>query len=281
MQIHLANAGGAQSMNARNNGNGKAKTNTARTGAGSAGSAMLTPMSVVPGMQGMQKNSPSVHQPKRSPLTLPLTLPLVVLAHVLLLMAFLSVRNHTTIVVTPPLFVSLLPSAANTAQPEITPPQSKLISPPQPQIAPPTLLATESNTPAPIIASAVTSSTPQPVANQVTTATPAIATATPVTPNAASTPSAPKFDADYLNNPAPKYPPISRRAGEEGKVLLRVLVDASGAPSQVEVNHTSGFERLDKAAVAAVSHWKFIPAQQAGQAVSAWVLVPIIFSLKV
>ncbi|MBX9869722.1 MAG: TonB family protein [Burkholderiaceae bacterium] len=234
----------------------------------------------MPTVQGMQKNSSSDHQTRRSPFALLF----VVLSHVVLLIAFLSVRNHTTTVITPPLFVSLLPSAANTVQPEITPPQTKLISqaPTQPQIAPPAVLyASENNTPTPLNASALTSSTPQAVANQVATVAPALAAATPVTPSAASTPSAPKFDADYLNNPAPKYPPISRRAGEEGKVLLRVFVDANGAPTQVEINNTSGFERLDKAAITAVSHWKFIAAQQAGQAVGAWVLVPIIFSLKV
>lgn len=276
MQIHLATAGGLQGIHTHSKGNdsSKAKTNTLRNGAGSSQSPMPT-------VQNLQKNASSMHQSKRSPFALLF----VVLSHVVLLIAFLSVRNHTTTVITPPLIVSLLPSATNTALPEITPPQTKLISqaPPQPQIAPPVVFASENNTPATIIASAVTSSTPQAVANQATPTTPAPAT-TPVTvastPSTPSTPSAPKFDADYLNNPTPKYPPVSRRAGEEGKVMLRVFVDASGAPTQVEINHTSGFERLDKAAVAAVSHWKFIAAQQAGQAVGAWVLVPIIFSLK-
>ena len=96
----------------------------------------------------------------------------------------------------------------------------------------------------------------------------------------AAEPSAPRFDADYLQNPAPTYPPLSRRAGEEGKVVLKVYVDAGGLPGKVEIHQGSGFERLDKSAVAAVSRWKFVPARQGSQALAAWVLVPIVFSLK-
>ena len=96
----------------------------------------------------------------------------------------------------------------------------------------------------------------------------------------AAAPSVPRFDADYLNNPAPAYPPLSRRLYEEGKVVLRVFVEASGAAGTVEIRSSSGFERLDKSAVTAVSRWKFVPAKQGAEAVGAWVLVPIIFSLK-
>ena len=38
----------------------------------------------------------------------------------------------------------------------------------------------------------------------------------------------PRFDADYLNNPKPAYPSMSKRLGEEGQVLLRVLVGQDG-----------------------------------------------------
>jgi periplasmic protein TonB len=90
----------------------------------------------------------------------------------------------------------------------------------------------------------------------------------------------PKFDADYLNNPAPYYPPLSRRVGEQGRVLLRVFVDASGNPDVVEIKHSCGFPRLDLAAVEAVRKWRFSAARQGQQTVAAWVLVPITFSLK-
>lgn len=90
----------------------------------------------------------------------------------------------------------------------------------------------------------------------------------------------PQFNADYLNNPAPQYPPLSRRLGEEGRVMLRVFVDERGLPSRVELRSSSGHERLDKVALATVTHWKFVPARRGEQAISAWVLVPISFSLR-
>jgi protein TonB len=90
----------------------------------------------------------------------------------------------------------------------------------------------------------------------------------------------PNFQANYLDNPAPVYPPLSRRMGEEGHVILRVHVEVSGLPSRVEIRASSGSERLDQAAVDAVLRWKFVPARHGDQPVAAHVLVPVIFSLK-
>jgi protein TonB len=90
----------------------------------------------------------------------------------------------------------------------------------------------------------------------------------------------PRFDAAYLDNPAPVYPALSRRMSEEGRVLLRVYVEAGGRPSQVQIKTSSGSPRLDRAAGQAVSRWKFIPARRGAEAVGAWVLVPIVFNLR-
>ena len=92
--------------------------------------------------------------------------------------------------------------------------------------------------------------------------------------------SQPRFDVGYLENPAPVYPVISRRMREEGKVLLRVFVEPNGRPSQIQVSASSDSLRLDKAAQEAVWQWKFVPAQRDSEAVGAWVLVPIVFSLR-
>ena len=91
---------------------------------------------------------------------------------------------------------------------------------------------------------------------------------------------APRFDADYLTNPAPAYPALSRRMGEQGRVLLRVFVHADGSAGQVEIRESSGFERLDRAARDTVTRWRFVPARQGERPVAAWVLVPISFSLR-
>lgn len=90
----------------------------------------------------------------------------------------------------------------------------------------------------------------------------------------------PRFDADYLSNPAPVYPSVSRRLHEQGLVLLRVRVTAEGQAAQVLVERTSGSYRLDRAAVQAVERWRFIPARRGADSIEAWVLVPIEFELK-
>ena len=90
----------------------------------------------------------------------------------------------------------------------------------------------------------------------------------------------PSFTADYLVNPAPAYPPLSQELGESGQVRLRVAVDASGAPSQVEIAESSGFTRLDRAALSAVKRWRFVPARRGSEAVAGRVIVPIHFNLK-
>ena len=89
-----------------------------------------------------------------------------------------------------------------------------------------------------------------------------------------------RFDAGYLKNPAPPYPPQSRRIGEEGKVILRVFVTAEGGAQQVEIRTSSGSDRLDESAQRTVRRWKFIPARRGGIAVESWVLVPIVFKLE-
>lgn len=89
----------------------------------------------------------------------------------------------------------------------------------------------------------------------------------------------PKFGAAYLYNPPPAYPPLSRRLGEEGRALLRVLVTENGTAETVDLESSSGSARLDKAAIAAVKRWEFVPAKRNQQSISAYVLVPIKFSL--
>lgn len=89
----------------------------------------------------------------------------------------------------------------------------------------------------------------------------------------------PRFGVSYLNNPAPDYPPMSRRLGEEGRVLMKVLVAADGTATHVQIEKSSGSERLDKAAINAVKRWQFLPAKKNNQPLSAYVLVPVKFSL--
>lgn len=89
----------------------------------------------------------------------------------------------------------------------------------------------------------------------------------------------PRFGVAYLNNPKPNYPGLSRRSGEQGRVLFKVLVGANGEPESVEIAKTSGFDRLDQAGLEAVKQWRFVPAKKNNQAISAYVIVPVSFSL--
>jgi protein TonB len=108
--------------------------------------------------------------------------------------------------------------------------------------------------------------------------TPAMAgDAAPASASPAVTPA--RFDAAYLHNPRPDYPPLSRRLGEEGKVLLKVRVSREGQPAAVDLEKSSNFARLDEAARAVVSHWRFVPAKRGDEAIDATVIVPIVFRL--
>lgn len=85
---------------------------------------------------------------------------------------------------------------------------------------------------------------------------------------------------NYLRNPAPRYPEASRRNSEEGLVLLKVDVNPSGRPVQVELSDSSGYERLDRAAVEAVKRWVFEPARLGPLPVASTVQVPVRFRLS-
>lgn len=95
-------------------------------------------------------------------------------------------------------------------------------------------------------------------------------------------PSAPPSQrpADYLDNPAPAYPGLARRLGEEGTVLLRVHVLRSGHAREIEILATSGSPRLDQAASDAVRHWRFLPARVGEDRVDSWLRVPVVFRLR-
>lgn len=187
------------------------------------------------------------------------------------LLQYESVRSALTDAM--PIMVSLITPQPVVEKPAVLPkplpikPRVQLPAPPAPQqiitattAAPEPVLAPTPPPPAPIVAALP----PQPQ--------PAPAAPVPVIP--------PNVNADYLDNPPPVYPALSRRFGEQGKVMLRVFVNATGATEKVELRASSGSSRLDDAALDAVKRWRFVPARQGGLAVAAWVLIPITFSLK-
>ncbi len=208
----------------------------------------------------------------------------VVGMHVLVAFVLLGSEPVTrTIMLEQPLVVSLI--EAPRPEPALEPPTPLPARPmpPRPTVVPPVLIVPDSAPaeietapapPEPMVTVPTPSPAPVPASTPVPVVSAAVVTSEvpPVEP--------PRFDADYLDNPAPAYPPLSRRLGEQGKVLLRVYVEADGNASRVEIRSSSGFERLDHAAAKAVRKWRFAPARQGGNAIAAWVVVPISFSVR-
>jgi protein TonB len=196
----------------------------------------------------------------------------VLLLHVLLFWALLRME---VIVLPAPLAVLqvdlLTPPAPALPKPEIVPPKPRPVEKrPEPQPREIVPLALPAEAPAPPTAPAV----------EAPAVPPAPSFAPPAPPAPPAVPTQPRFDADYLDNPKPAYPSLSRRLGEEGRVVLRVRVSAAGLPLDVAVHAASGSPRLDRAALDTVRRWKFVPARLGSDAVAATVLVPIVFSLK-
>lgn len=181
-----------------------------------------------------------------------------------------------------PLMVELIPPPS----PSPSKPEARTASPPKP--LPVRKVAPRPAPQAPVLAAAAptadappVSVPPDPRPLPPLDAKPAAA-APPTPPAAAPVPTVvpPSFQADYLDNPAPAYPALSRRSGEQGRVLLRVHVEANGMPTSVEMRSSSGYDRLDQAALEAVRRWKFVPARLGDKAVAAYVVVPIQFNLR-
>jgi TonB family protein len=97
----------------------------------------------------------------------------------------------------------------------------------------------------------------------------------PPKPKAPPSVQLPSSNADYLNNPKPVYPAMSKRLGEQGKTILRVLIGADGLPRSATVRQSSGYERLDEAARVAVMSWRYVPGKRNGVVEAMEFNVPI------
>jgi len=79
---------------------------------------------------------------------------------------------------------------------------------------------------------------------------------------------------------APIYPSDSRRFGEEGTVLIQVELNTDGQVDKAEVVNSSGYARLDNAALAAIKNWRCKPSMRDGHAVRAIASQPFKFELQ-
>lgn len=106
------------------------------------------------------------------------------------------------------------------------------------------------------------------------------ATPTPMVPSTPVRLELPSSEANYLQNAKPPYPRLSKRLGEQGKVVLRVLIGVDGSAQQAEIKQSSGFDRLDQAALTTVLRWRYVPGKRAGTPETMWFNVPINFVLE-
>ena len=174
---------------------------------------------------------------------------------------------------------TLEPPAPLPKERPVEPPRSKPLEPskpvaaaPVPQVPAPLPLAVAQATPAP---TAVTGAAPAAVAPRAV-----VAEAGPAVQKAEAKVELPSSDADYLHNPKPAYPPLSKRRNEQGRVVVRVLIGADGAAQKADVKVSSGFERLDKSALETALTWRYVPGKRGGVAETMWVDVPINFVLE-
>ncbi len=235
-------------------------------------------------------------------------LALAVLLHGALLLALMQGLSPSIPRLEPrEVVIALIPQRAETPQvrpltapvPAATVPQQALPQPqlqpqPQPQLRP---LPVSEPLPAPVlrdtpvpVASTPVASAPMPAASAPAAATPAPVQESRPAPAAPVVQQAPPAVADrgpvtvssveYLQPPKPDYPLGAKRAGEQGKVVLRILISDKGLPERVDIQQSAGFPRLDEAARAAALRAVFKPHLEDGRAVPAYVLVPINFALK-
>jgi len=189
--------------------------------------------------------------------------------------------------VRPPTIVGMLVSAP---PPAVEPPKPLPMAPqpqprPRPRVEPKPLPLP----PPPVAAPSERAITAPPPAPQPEAAAP-VAPAAPPAPDAppapvdAPAPPAPviqpRSDAAHLNNPAPRYPRLSRRLGEEGRVLFDVHILPDGSVGEIKLKRSSGFARLDEAALQAVRHWRYVPARRGDTPIPYWYVPPIIFAIE-
>jgi protein TonB len=173
---------------------------------------------------------------------------------------------------------------------EVAPTFVKLIAQPEPRVdqrplsaaatlaheRPPRFALRDVPLPAPIEFAA-----PEPIAEPIVAAPMAEAKADPVAPPAASAPPPKTISTvEYIRPPQLEYPALSRRFGEQGRVLLRVLIGREGRAERVEVQVSSGSRRLDEAAIKAAREALYRPYSENGVAIPVWALVPTLFELS-
>jgi protein TonB len=167
---------------------------------------------------------------------------------------------------TRPVFVAVVDAPAPLAPPRQLPPPPSLRMPAPPPLQIPLIAPEPSPSPSPLVAQAILPPPPAPE--------------TPAAPEAPAAPRVlPASAVQFLVAPAPAYSRTSARMRESGKALVRVFIDEQGMPRDVQLVASTGFSRLDDAAVTAVRNARFKPCLENGVPVAGWASIPIEFEL--
>ena len=184
-----------------------------------------------------------------------------------------------------PLMVALVSEAPLAPHPVAPPPEpaARNVPPPTPALPPPEISVAQA-APAPVaapvlahVAPTVVPVLPQPAAVAAEVLPPRAPAPPQVQPAAPR--QMPAGAIRYRVQPAIEVPMASRRLGESGTVLLRVLVDASGVPRQITLHRSSGFARLDEQALAAMRAARFQPVTEDGTAIEWLVIAPLQYEI--
>lgn len=173
-----------------------------------------------------------------------------------------------------PLFVSLI--APEQPVPPAPPPPVPVSLPKKTTPVAPLISAAPAPAPA-VFTAPAPAPEPAPPVVAVAVAAPPAPPAPPALPPPKNIPAA---AIQYLEPPAPEYPRLSRRLGEAGLVVVRVYVDEAGFPRSVQLAQSSGFARLDEAALAGVLRARFKPYSENGVPTAGWARIPIPFELE-
>lgn len=201
---------------------------------------------------------------------------IVVLLHAAVIAALLQIGAvRDALRETAPLFVSFVAPEKPEAEP--VPP-----APPPPQTKPrpptPSRLITSER---PVTAPTDFVAPPAPVEDVpvAPAAVEAPAASVAAAPSAGATPRV-ITAVQYVRPPHVEYPMASRRLGEQGRVIVRVLIDRNGQADRVELHQPSRYPRLNEAALKAAREALYRPYSENGEPQVVWALVPMLFELS-
>jgi periplasmic protein TonB len=193
----------------------------------------------------------------------------VVLLHVVVIYALVTgLASRVVEVIHPPVVVRILDEAPPPKPPPALPPP-RFVEP-RPAFVPPPQVRIETPPPPPQTAITGVTSTP-----------PVTAPPVPRQPAPVAAPVRAEPRLDIAKSRELDYPAASRRLGEQGSVTLQVLVDARGVATAVKLVESSGFARLDEAALSGVkSNYRFVPGSVDGKPEAMWFTFKFTWKLR-